>query len=304
MAQEVFSQVPFTGALNPVSSPKAERPLLIRWSFFALLHLACLAVIWVGWSWAAVGVAVAFYFIRMFAITAFYHRYFSHRAYKTSRTAQFLFGLLGATAAQQGPLWWAAHHRHHHKYSDMPEDIHSPRQQGFWNSHIGWITESKNYKVQAAYIPDLMKYPELVWLEKYHLLLPVALGAFVYLLGMGLETLWPALGTNGPQMLIWGFFVSTICLYHGTFTINSLSHQFGSQRYQTGDDSRNNFWFALLTLGEGWHNNHHYYATSVRQGFYWWEIDISYYLLWLMSQLGIVWDLKAVPAHLKQKHLI
>lgn len=280
------------------SSPASITPDQTRsgWTFFALMHLACLGVFAVGWSWAALAGMLAMYVLRMFAITGFYHRYFSHRSFKTSRLMQFIFAFWGATAAQQGALWWAAHHRHHHPHSDQTEDLHSPRQHGFWHAHIGWVPE--NVKADFSRIPDLTRYPELVWLDKQYLLAPIVAAASLFVLGEALQS-W---GTTGWQMLIWGFFVSTVLLYHGTFSINSLSHVYGSQRYDTGDDSRNNFWLALLTLGEGWHNNHHYYATSTRQGFYWWEIDITFYGLWLMARLGLIWNLKQVPEHLKQKH--
>ncbi len=265
------------------------------WLFFGLMHLSLLGVFFVGWSWIALAVMVAMYVIRMFAITGFYHRYFSHRSFKTSRIAQFIFGFWGATAAQQGPLWWAAHHRHHHQHSDQPQDLHSVKQSGFFHAHMGWVTE--NAETRYERIPDWTKFPELMWLEKYHLLAPVVAGAAMF----GLGELLSGFGTSGLQMLIWGFFVSTVLLYHGTFSINSLSHVWGSRRYATKDDSRNNFWLALITLGEGWHNNHHYYATSTRQGFFWWEIDLTYYGLWGMSKLGLVWDFKTVPERLKHK---
>lgn len=287
-----------TLALAGIPDSEAAPSTLTRWTFFLLMHLAVLGVFFVGWSWPAVLMMMATYAVRMFAITGFYHRYFSHRAYKTSRVAQFIFALMGASACQQGPLWWAAHHRHHHKFSDKIEDLHSPRQKGFLYSHIGWIVQPKNYVPDMSKIPDFTKYPELVWLDKNHILAPLALG--ILMLGLG-ELLRP-FGTNPLQMALWGFFVSTVLLWHGTFTINSLSHVFGSQRYETGDDSRNNWLFALITLGEGWHNNHHFYATSTRQGFYWWELDITYYGLWLMSKLGIIWDMKSVPEHLKARH--
>jgi len=286
--------------LSLTSQPQVRGLLshLRGWTFLGLMHMACLGVFFVGWSWPALGVMLALYVLRMFGITAGYHRYFSHRAYKTSRFFQFGLALLGCSAAQQGPLWWAAYHRHHHKYSDQPEDIHSPRQNGFWHAHIAWITRDEYTETPLQQIPDFARYPELVWLNRYHMLVPGLLGLGCFVLGSSLQS-W---GTNGLQMLIWGFFVSTVLLYHGTFTINSLSHRFGSQRYATGDDSRNHFWLALLTLGEGWHNNHHYYATSARQGFYWWELDLAYYALWSLSKLGLVWDLKQVPAHLKARH--
>ncbi|HPF40032.1 MAG TPA: acyl-CoA desaturase [Phycisphaerae bacterium] len=259
------------------------------------MHVAVIGVIWVGWSPIAVGVAVGMYFIRMFAITGIYHRYFSHRAFKTSRFMQFLFALLGASAVQRGPLWWAAHHRHHHRHSDDPEDVHSPHQHGFWWSHIGWITTRGAFPTDYKVIPDLVKYKELRFLDRADLLIPVLLAVGMFLFGVILNAIWPALGTGGFQMLVWGFFISTVCLLHGTCTINSLAHLIGRRRYQTTDKSRNSFLLALITLGEGWHNNHHMYPGVTRQGFYWWEIDITYYILRTMSIFGLVWDLRPPP---------
>ncbi|HEX5645869.1 MAG TPA: acyl-CoA desaturase [Nitrospira sp.] len=267
---------------------------------FIGVHLMCLGVFWVGWSWTAVGVAVAFYFLRMFAITGWYHRYFSHRTFKTSRTVQFVFAVLGGMCAQRGPLWWAGHHRHHHIASDTPDDVHSPRQGGFLWSHMGWFTSQTHYAPRFKSITDFYKFPELRFLDRFDILLPVLTGFGMFGLGRLLEACAPDLGTNGPQMLIWGFFISTVALAHGTFTINSLSHVYGSQRYQTGDDSRNNLFLALITMGEGWHNNHHYYPASTRQGFYWWEIDLTYYGLKLLEQLGLVWDIRNVPTYVRE----
>jgi stearoyl-CoA desaturase (delta-9 desaturase) len=259
------------------------------------MHLACFAVIWVGISWVAVLVALIAYVVRMFAITGLYHRYFSHRSFKTSRLGQFIFGVLGASAVQRGPIWWAAHHRHHHAHSDQPGDIHSPSQKGFWRSHMGWFLSRKGFTPDLKYVRDLLQFRELRWLDRFDIAIPALLGLGMFLLGMLLDRTAPELGTSGWQMLIWGFFISTVLCYHGTYTINSLSHVFGGQRYRTGDTSRNNWLLALITLGEGWHNNHHFYPNAARQGFYWWEIDISYYILKALSWMGIIWDLKPVP---------
>ncbi len=265
---------------------------------FAMVHLMAFAVFWVGVSPVAVAVCLLLYWVRMFAITGFYHRYLSHRSYKTSRWFQFLFALVGSSSVQKGPLWWAAHHRHHHQYSDQDEDVHSPIKRGFFYSHVGWIFARSNSPTRIKLVPDLAKYPELVVLNKYDVLVPILLGTSCFGLGVLLQTYAPSLGTSGSQMLIWGFFVSTVLLVNATFTINSLSHIFGKRRYETTDTSRNNWALALLTMGEGWHNNHHHYATAARQGFYWWEIDITYYGLVLLSKLGLIWDLKKVPAHI------
>ena len=262
---------------------------------FLGMHLACIAVLWVGVSPVAVGVAIGGYYLRMFAITAFYHRYFSHRTFRTSRLVQFLGGFLGATSTQRGPLWWAAHHRLHHRHSDQPEDVHSPVQNSFYTSHMGWVLDTSNYRTRSEQIPDLMKFPELRLLDRFDVLAPIVYASACMLLGMFLESRAPQLGTNGPQLLVWGFFVSTVALYHGTFTINSLAHRWGARRYATADDSRNNWFLAILTMGEGWHNNHHFHPGSARQGFRWYEFDPSYYLLKLMESLRLVHDVRGVP---------
>jgi stearoyl-CoA desaturase (Delta-9 desaturase) len=281
-------------ALSPDELPLDR----IEWSRilpFIGMHLACLAVIRVGISPIALIVALIAYAVRMFAITGLYHRYFSHRTFKTSRVGQFVFGLLGASAVQRGPIWWAAHHRHHHSHSDQPGDIHSPKQVGFWRSHMGWFLTRRGFSPDLKYVRDLLKYRELRWLDRFDMAVPFLLGVGMFLLGVLLERTSPDLGTSGWQMLVWGFFISTVFCYHATYTINSLSHVFGRQRYRTGDTSRNNWMLAVLTLGEGWHNNHHHYPNSVRQGFYWWEIDVSFYILKVLSWLGIIWDLQPVP---------
>lgn len=275
---------------------KPERMEFKRCIPFIILHLGCLGVIWTGWSWTAVIVAALLYFVRMFAVTALYHRYFCHRAFRTSRPVQFLFGLLGLTAVQRGPLWWASVHRHHHSHSDDEHDAHSPLWKGFLWSHVGWLTSSRNFPTDYDRVKDLAKYPELVFLNRFDLIGPLMLAGGLYGLGAALAAWAPGLGTNGPQLLIWGFFISTVFLFHATCAVNSFAHTLGTRRFETGDASRNSFLLAIITLGEGWHNNHHYYQASARQGFYWWEIDISYYLLRALAAMGIVWDLKAVPA--------
>jgi stearoyl-CoA desaturase (delta-9 desaturase) len=252
---------------------------------FVALHLACLAAFWVGVSATALAVAAGLFALRMFAITAFYHRYFSHRAFRTSRTAQFVFALLGTMAAQRGPLWWASHHRHHHAHADQPQDAHSARRHGFAWSHAGWFLAPANFRTRAERVLDFARFPELRVLDRFDIAAPLLLAA--------------ALLAIDVQLFVWGFCVSTVALYHATFTINSLAHRYGSRRYATTDDSRNNFWLALLTFGEGWHNNHHYYPRAARQGFHWWEIDLTWYGLRLLAALGLVWDLRPVPAHIR-----
>ncbi len=278
----------------------SERIDWLRVLPFIGMHVACIGVFWVGVSWFAIAVAVMLYAVRMFAITGFYHRYFSHKAFRTSRPVQFLFALIGAASVQRGPLWWASHHRNHHRHSDTEQDFHSPVQRGFLWSHMGWFLTPRGFRTDWQTIPDLRKFPELRWLDRFDLLVPVLLAVGLYLLGGWLETAAPQLGTSAGQLLFWGFFVSTVVLFHVTVTINSLAHRFGSRRYETNDNSRNNWLLALLTLGEGWHNNHHHFPGSARQGFRWWEVDATYYALRLMALAGLVWDLKPVPPALKR----
>jgi len=282
---------------NPPSTGK--RVEWLRIAPFVILHGMCLGVIWVGVSWVAVATAAALYVIRMFAITAFYHRYFSHKTYQTNRFWQFIFAVLGNSAVQRGPLWWASHHRHHHRFADTDEDPHSPARHGFWWSHIGWLTSAKHFPTRTSYVKDWTRYPELVWINRFDTLVPILLAAGLYAFGAVLDAVAPALGTSGPQILIWGFFISSTVLFHATVTINSLDHMIGTRRYPNPDTSRNNAFLALITFGEGWHNNHHHYAISARQGFFWWEIDVTYYLLKMMSGLGIVWGLRPVPEHVR-----
>jgi stearoyl-CoA desaturase (Delta-9 desaturase) len=246
-----------------------------------MIHLLCFGALWSGVTVEALILGLVLLVVRTFGVTGGYHRYFSHRAYKTSRVFQFVLAWLAQSSAQKGALWWAAHHRVHHKFSDQPEDVHSPIQRGFWYSHVGWIlddtTETRWDKIQ-----DFAKYPELRFLNRFHLLPPIVLGVASYLIA-------------GLPGLFVGFFWSTVLLWHNTFLINSITHLWGKRRYETTDDSRNNWFTALLTLGEGWHNNHHHYQSSARNGFYWWEIDVTYYVLKVMSWLGLVWDLRPVP---------
>jgi stearoyl-CoA desaturase (delta-9 desaturase) len=262
--------------------PHTVRPTAV--AGFLLVHVAAVVGVAVlGFSWKGVALCVASYTLRMFAITAGFHRYFSHRSFRLARVPQFLLALLGQTAAQKGVLWWASNHRHHHKYSDRPEDIHSPVQNGFWWSHIGWILSGLYDETDFSRIPDLAKYPELRWLNRNQY------GAtLIYALGLYL-----AFGWTG---LIYGYFLSTVLLWHGTFTINSLMHLFGRRVFPTADQSRNSMLFALITMGEGWHNNHHYYPSSAAQGFRWWQVDASFYLLWLGEKIGVVKGLRRAPS--------
>jgi stearoyl-CoA desaturase (Delta-9 desaturase) len=255
-------------------------PTLVYWG----LHAACLLAFVTGVSAGNIALFLATFWLRMFGITGGYHRYFAHKTYKTSRPFQFALAFLAASATQKGPLWWAGHHRGHHKYADKPGDTHSPRE-GIYYAHQGWIFDRRWDATPIDRIGDFAAYPELVWLNKYHVVAPVVLAVACYLLG----------GFSG---LVWGFVISTVALWHATYCVNSVCHIWGKRRYQTADTSRNNWLMALLTLGEGWHNNHHYYCASTRQGFRWWEIDVTYYALRGLQFVGLVWDIREPPAHI------
>src|SRR5215813_11510762 len=252
---------------------------------FLTIHLLSLGVFFFSFHWSYLITCLMVLVVRMFFVTAGYHRYFSHRSYKTSRAFQFVIAFMAQTSAQKGVLWWAAHHRHHHRFSDQEDDLHSPTLFGFFWSHVGWIISEKYNDKRFDYIGDFAKFPELRWLNKYHLVPPAILAVALFLV-------------RGLPLVFCGVCLSTVLLWHDTFTINSLSHLFGSRRYDTTDTSKNNWLLALMTLGEGWHNNHHHYMASARQGFFWWEIDITFYTLKAFSWCGLVRDLRKVPAHL------
>jgi stearoyl-CoA desaturase (Delta-9 desaturase) len=266
------------------SAPDTDRIDWVKSIPFLSIHLVALGAVVLGtFSWNLVAIAIASYYLRMFGISAGYHRYFSHRSYRTGRVFQFLLALLGATATQKGVLWWAAHHRDHHRFSDQPEDIHSPVQRGFWWSHVGWILSRRYEETKLDRIRDFAGCPELRWLDRFHVVPSVAYAALLWAVG-------------GVPVLLWGYFVSTVMLWHGTFLVNSLAHVMGRRRYRTADESRNSLLIALATMGEGWHNNHHHYQSTANQGWFWWEIDVSYYVLRVLGALGVVRDLRRPPA--------
>lgn len=272
-----------------------DNRLLMASSPVVFLHLACIGAFFTGFSWVAVAVLAVTYTVRVFALTAGFHRYFSHRSFKTSRAFQFVMAWVGTSSAQLGPMWWAANHRHHHQHSDEEEDIHSPViKDAFW-AHIGWVLCKAHRTIKYDRIKDLSKYPELHFVDRFHVLPVLSLIGGLYLLGAGLNAAFPALGTSGMQLVMWGFFLSTILVYHVTFCVNSVTHIVGKKRFETNDESRNNWWVALLTFGEGWHNNHHRWPLSARQGMYWWELDITYYMLRVLERLGLIWDIKVYP---------
>jgi stearoyl-CoA desaturase (delta-9 desaturase) len=252
--------------------------------FWAVQVAAVVGVAWAGWSWMGLALAIGLYYGRMFFLTAGFHRYFAHRSFKAGRIVQLALAVGGTTSLQKGVLWWAGNHRLHHRYAEGPRDVHSPVQRGFWWAHVGWVLSDANVATPWAAIPDFARYPELRWLNRHYLVPPLALAAALLFAG-------------GWWALLWGFLVSTTLLWHGTFLVNSLAHLVGRTRYATGDASRNNLAIALVTMGEGWHNNHHRYAAAVRQGFFWWEVDVTYYLLRAMARLRVIRDLRPPPQH-------
>lgn len=277
-----FRSEPEVAALAPKEkAARRHRYERIGWMPFLLCHFVMFGAIWSGVTWQAAAVGVVLYFVRMFMVTGGYHRYFAHRAFETSRWFQLVLAVGASMTIQRGPLWWAAHHRAHHLHSDTEKDLHSPVVDGFWHSHFGWFFAG-NAETDMKRVKDLARYPELVWLDKYWLVVP-AVTSFVVWLIWG----WPG--------LFIGFAASGVLVWHSTFLVNSLAHVWGTRRFATKDQSRNNLFIALVTMGEGWHNNHHRYMNSARMGFYPGEIDLTYYVLRGLEKLGLVWNLKPVP---------
>ncbi|WP_437490417.1 acyl-CoA desaturase [Sorangium sp. So ce1014] len=257
----------------------------------AAIHAGAVLALVRGVTWELAALAAVAYLIRLFAMMAGYHRYFSHRTFKTSRAFQFLLALVATTAAQKGPLWWASTHRVHHKYSDTDRDVHSPTRRSFWHAHMGWWMGREHEATDLSLIADFARYPELRWLDRWHALSIVAMVAALLIFG-------------GLDVGLWGYCVSTCLLHHVIYAINSVAHVSGSRRYATTDTSRNNPLLGVLCLGEGWHNNHHHYQSSARQGFFWWEIDMTYYGLKALEKIGLVWDVRGVPEHALRRNLV
>ena len=259
----------------------------IEWAVsvpYFLLHLIpFVSMAFLGITASDLIVAGLTYLVGMFFVTAGYHRYFSHRSFKTNRLFQLILAIGAQMTVQKGVLWWASLHRHHHKHSDTERDIHSPRRGLYW-SHVGWILSKRCTEAPLELIGDFARYPELRWLNRWYGVPPVLLG-------------WTLFFAVGPSAMLVGYFLGLVLLWHGTYTINSLAHVIGRVRYDTGDTSKNSLFLALITLGEGWHNNHHFYQASVKQGFFWWEIDVTYYILRVLSWTGLVYDLRLPPAH-------
>lgn len=263
------------------ASPRLSYPRLL--AFFGL-HLGCLAAFWTGVPRSALVLCAGIYVLQLLAVTVGYHRYFSHKAFRTSRTMQFALAFWAQTSLQKGVLWWAAHHRYHHRHSDQHDDLHSPND-GIWWSYAGWIFFDSAVETRLDQVKDLAKYPELRLLNRFEYVPALLLAILCYSVG-------------GAAGLVVGFLWATVLSHHATFANNCFAHIFGTQPYDSGDLSRNNWLLALITFGEGWHNNHHRYSSSARHGFLWWEIDVTYYVLLGLQSVGLVWDLRQPPAEL------
>lgn len=258
-----------------------------------LMHVLGIGLLFfVEFSWQVVVLFVVNYFVGMFFVTAGYHRYFSHRSYQLKRIPQFILAWCAQISAQKGVLWWAANHRDHHLHSDTEEDLHSPVQFGFWYSHMGWIFDDRSKGYNAKKIQDFSKFPELRWLNKYHwvptLTTAILMPAFFAVVKVP--------GINPWNAFAWGYLLAIICMYQASYSVNSLLHVYGTRRFETDDASRNNWFIAIFTMGEGWHNNHHYCKSSCRQGYKWWEYDLTYYGIKMLSWVGIVKNIKPFRA--------
>ena len=287
---ETFSEPPTSGA-------KVE---WFRCAPYIAIHALASLAFFYPFVWSCLLLCLFSYSIRMFAITAFYHRYFSHRAFKTSRFVQFIGGFIACCSAQRGPLWWAAHHRRHHRHSDTDKDMHSPKTNSLFWSHTLWFMTDYAVPTFLKEIPDWLKFPELRFLNRYDWIPVVIWALSSFMIG---EWVWfnSLTGMTGMMTFIWGFVIPTVLLYHGTFAVNSLTHLWGKKRFDTGDDSRNNSLVALFTFGEGWHNNHHFFPGSAKQGFFRGEFDLTYIGLRILSLFGLVSNLRPVPAWVKEK---
>jgi stearoyl-CoA desaturase (Delta-9 desaturase) len=266
-------------------------PNLLQIAIFWIVQASALLVFAVPFRWAFIGLWAGSHFVRALGLTLIFHRYLAHRAFKMSRAARFVWAFIATAAMQKGPLWWAGHHVNHHRFADRDGDPHSPMVSGFYYAHIGWFLNDTKYdRVEGTnpVIRDFSGVAEIAWLEKYFFVPPLALAVALFLFG-------------GLPWLVWGFCLPTMTLSHATFAINTVNHMFGSRRFETVDESRNNLVTAVFAVGEGWHNNHHRYQRAARNGFYWWEFDPTWYVIRAMAAVGLVWDIQRVPKRIYEE---
>lgn len=252
---------------------------------FWIVQASAILVFFVPFSAGLLLLWAVSHFLRAIGLTLAFHRYFAHRSFQMNRIARFVWAFIGTAAMQKGPLWWAGHHVNHHRFADREGDPHSPMVSGFYYAHIGWfLNDAKHDTLERnnPVIRDFSKFPEIRFLSDYFFVPPILLALAMYLIG-------------GMPWLVWGFCLPTVTLAHSTFAINTVNHLFGSRRFDTIDESRNNPITAIFAAGEGWHNNHHRYQRAARNGFYWWEFDPTWYCIRLMQLLGLAWDVQPVP---------
>ena len=264
---------------NPkiVTLPNHERPNWLTIIVLVFFHIGAIAALF-QFSWTSLAVALGLYWVTIcFGISMGYHRLHTHRSYSVPRPLEYFFAVCGTLTLEGGPIFWVATHRLHHQKSDLPGDPHSPRD-GAWWSHVGWIMlgESKHSDTAAMskYAPDLAKDKFYVTLNNYHWVPMVILGGILLAFG-------------GLPLMLWGVCLRVVVGLHSTWLVNSATHMWGTRRFETRDDSRNSWWVALLTFGEGWHNNHHAHPTSARHGLTWYEFDPSWLQIRLLKSLGI-----------------
>lgn len=256
----------------------------VRWG---VLLGAAIGVCFYPPTWGRLGVLLVSYVVGMLFVTVGYHRYFSHRAFKTGRLFQFLLAVGCCTTLQRGVIWWSAVHRHHHRYSDTAADLHSPRD-GFRWAHVGWLKSPAALNMPLSSVKDLLSFPELRVLEKTYYLVALAFAGLLWAIG-------------GGAAVVWGFLIRTVLCWQATYAVNSLAHRFGYRRFDTRDDSRNNVFLGIVGMGEGWHNNHHRYPASARNGFYRWEVDIAWWAIRALAAVGLVWDVITVPPRIMEE---
>ena len=263
-------------------------PNVIQITVFWAIQAGALLVFAVPFRWAYIALWAASHFIRAIGLTLAFHRYFAHRSFQMNRIARFVWAFIGTAAMQKGPLWWAGHHINHHRYADRDGDPHSPAISGFYYAHIGWFLHDSKYDRLESGNPvvrDFSKEPEIAWLERFYWAPPLSLAVALFLVG-------------GVPLVLWGFALPTMTLAHATFAINTVNHLWGARRFDTRDDSRNNPVTAFFAAGEGWHNNHHRYQRAARNGFYWWEFDVTWYVIRTMAAVGLAWNVQPVPARI------
>ncbi len=284
----------------PVATPSLHRGIAVkpkelprRWGttlFMVVIHLlAVVALLPRFWSGPAVVVLLVLYWLTAcIGVTLGYHRLLAHRAFAVPRWLEALIATCGTLSCQHGPIDWVGLHRHHHLHSDDPADHHNSHL-GFWWSHVGWMLRDVPAQHNVRQLtPELQEVPYYRWLNRNFLLLQLPLAVVLFLLGR-------SLGVGGWALVLWGIPLRLVLVYHVTWFVNSATHRWGYVSYATSDNSRNNWWVAVLTFGEGWHNNHHAYPSSARIGFRWWELDITWWHIRVLQFVGLARQLRLAP---------